>query len=97
MRTGAVVCPCGGQRARARARNEASRRVVAKTPRGGWASRDCAARVAMRAREGDENVVDDDDEEEDPRDGALRRRDDAFEDPRERTRRMRARACVIDR
>ena len=51
----------------------------------------------MRAREGDENVVDDDDEEEDPRDGALRRRDDAFEDPRERTRRFRARVCMIDR
>ena len=45
----------------------------------------------MRAREGDENVVDDDDEEEDPRDGALRRDDDAFEDPRERARRLRAR------
>jgi len=45
----------------------------------------------MRAREGDENVVDDDDDEEDPRDGALRRDDDAFEDPRERTRRLRAR------
>ncbi len=45
----------------------------------------------MRAREGDENVVDDDDDGEDPRDGALRRDDDAFEDPRERTRRLRAR------
>ena len=51
-------------------------------------------RVAMRAREGDENVVDDDDEEEDPRDGALRlRRDDAAEDLRERrARRLRWRA-----
>ena len=48
----------------------------------------------MRAREGDENVVDDDDEEDDPRDGALRlRRDDAAEDLHERrARRLRWRA-----
>ena len=87
-----VVCPCKGSTgpfaSRASRHVEISLRI---------ASHHCAARVAMRAREGDENVVDDDDDEEDPRDGALRRRDDALEDPRERTRRFRARVCMIDR